>query len=57
MKQKEITKFKKNFSLGNERLTVKRFATGVIESKEMKQFNVREFSLFDETEQTVYMKL
>lgn len=57
MKQKEITRFKRNFSLGNERLTVKRFATGVIENKEMRQFNIREFSLFDETEQTVYMKL
>lgn len=57
MKQKEINSLKKHFALGNERLTVEKFALGVISGKEMKQFKIDSFNFMDETEQFVYMKL
>lgn len=57
MKQKEINSLKRHFTLGNERLTVEKFALGVISGKEMKQFKIDSFNFMDETEQFVYMKL
>ena len=57
MKQTEISKLKKQFNIGNERLTVNKFAIAVIEQKKLKQFKVKSFSTMEDTEQIVYMKL
>lgn len=56
MKQKEISKIKRQFSLGNENLTVEKFTVGIVSGGELQHFKVKQFELLDDAEKIVYMK-
>lgn len=57
MKQADISKLKRQFSLDNEKLNVGKIAIGVITRETVQQLKVCEFNLLDDVERLIYMKL
>lgn len=57
MKQKEISKLRKHLTFSDDLLTINKLASAVIADKEFKLYKKNCFSLLEDHEQTVYMKL